>query len=97
MYKNNAILLSKVQKKKKNTENINPVVSKTKNGGTMILSKCAICRTKKSRFIQKQEAKGLLSNLDLKTSLSYIPILAIFCFKYNFIECNRLYTIDCIK
>ena len=62
LYKNHAILLSKVQK---NTENINPVVSKTRNGGTMIESKCAICGTKKSRFIKKQEAKGLLSNLGI--------------------------------
>ena len=39
MYKSNAILLSKVQK---NTESINPIISKTKNDGTMMLSKCAI-------------------------------------------------------
>ena len=42
----------------------------------MILSKRAICGTKKSRFIKKQEPKGLLSNLGLKTTLSKIPILA---------------------
>ena len=41
----------------------------------MILSKCAICGSKKSRFIKKQEAKGLLSNLGLKTPLSKMPIL----------------------
>ena len=40
----------------------------------MILSKCAICNTKKSRFIKKQEASGLLSNLGLKTLLSKIPL-----------------------
>ena len=44
---------------KKNTESINPIISKTKNGGTMILSKCAICGTKKSRFIKKQDAKRI--------------------------------------
>ena len=38
----------------------------------MILSKCLICGSKKSRFIKIQEAKGLLSNLGLKTPL---PIL----------------------
>ena len=32
----------------------------------MVLSKCAICRSKKSRFIRNQEAKGLLSNLGLR-------------------------------
>ena len=38
-------------KRKKNTENINPKVSKTSNNRTMLLSKCAICGSKKSRFI----------------------------------------------
>ena len=41
----------------------------------MILSKCAICGSKKSRFIKNQEAKGLLSSLGLKTPLSKIPLL----------------------
>ena len=41
----------------------------------MILSKCAICRGKKLRFIKNQEAKGLLSNLGIRTSLSKVPIL----------------------
>ena len=48
---------------KKDTENINPSVSSTSNGRTMVLSKCAICNSKKLRFIKNQEAKGLLSNL----------------------------------
>ena len=60
---------------KKNTENINPQVSGTSNDSTMILSKCAICSSKKSRFIKNQKAKGLLSKLGIKTSLSKIPIL----------------------
>ena len=54
---------------KKNTENIDPEVSSTSNGRVMILSKCAICGIKKSRFIKHQEAKGLLSKLGIKTSL----------------------------
>ena len=41
----------------------------------MILSKCAICGSKKSRFIKKQEASGILSNLDLKRSVNKIPLL----------------------
>ena len=60
---------------RKDTENINPRVSNTSNGKTMILSKCAICGSKKSRFIKNQEAKGLLSNLGLKTPLSNVPVL----------------------
>ena len=60
---------------KKDTENINPRVSKTSNDRTILLSKCAVCGSKKSRFIKNQEAKGLLSNLGVKTPLSKIPIL----------------------
>ena len=60
---------------RKDTENINPRVSKTSNGRTMILSKCAICGSKKSRFIKNQEAKGLLSNLTIRTPLSKVPVL----------------------
>ena len=62
-------------KRTKNTENINPRVSKTSNGKTMLLSKCTICDSKKSRFIKNQEAKGLLSNLGIRTPLSKLPIL----------------------
>ena len=50
-------------KQKKKTKSISPLLSKTKNGGPVLLSKCAVCNTKKSRFIKNQEAKGLLSNL----------------------------------
>ena len=66
---------------RKDTENINPKVSKTSNGRTMLLSKCAICDSKKSRFIKNQEAKGLLSNLGIKTPLSKVTILGdiLFC------------------
>ena len=41
----------------------------------MILSKCAECGSKKSRFIKNQEAKGLLSSLGLRTPLSKVPLL----------------------
>ena len=60
---------------KKNTENINPKVSASSNGRVLILSKCAICGSKKSRFIKEQEAKGLLSKLGIKTPLIKVPIL----------------------
>ena len=68
-------MLSYCLKCKKNTENINPKVSKTTNGKTMILSKCAICGSKKSKFIKEQQAKGLLSNLGFTTPLNKIPLL----------------------
>ena len=59
---------------RKNTENIDPKVSASSNGRVMI-SKCALCGSKKSRFIKNQEAKGLLSKLGIKTPLSKVPIL----------------------
>ena len=60
---------------RKYTRNINPQVSGTSNGKTMILSKWVICNSKKSKFINQQEAKRLLSKLGIKTPLSKIPIL----------------------
>ena len=41
----------------------------------MVFSKCAICDSKKSRFVKNQEGKGLLSNLGIRTPLSKVPIL----------------------
>ena len=40
-------------------------------------SKCSVCKTKKSRFVKEQDAKGLLSNLGIKTPLSKIPLLNV--------------------
>ena len=60
---------------KKNTESIDPKVSATSNGRTMILSKCSIRGSKKSKFIKKLEAKGLLSSLGIRTPLSQITLL----------------------
>ena len=40
-------------------------------------SKCSVCGIKKSRFVKEQEAKGLLSNLGIKTPLSKIPLLNV--------------------
>ena len=60
---------------RKDTENINSKVSETSNNRTMIVLKCAICNSKKLRFIKNQEVKGLLSNLGIRTSLSKVPIL----------------------
>ena len=39
---------------RKDTENINARVLSTSNGKAMLLSKCAICDSKKSRFIKSQ-------------------------------------------
>ena len=59
---------------KKNPGNINPRVSNTTNDKRMLLSKCAKCGSKKARFIKNQEAKGILSNLAIRTTLSKVPL-----------------------
>ena len=68
-------MLSYCLKCKKNTESIYSKVSKTSNGKTMIISKWAICGSKKSKLIKEQQAKGLLSNLGIRTPLNKIPLL----------------------
>ena len=69
----------------KNSDSTNPKFSATSNGKTMILSKCAIYGSEKSKFIKKQEAKGLLSNIGIRTPLSQVPLLGnIFCSKCNY-------------
>ena len=68
-------MLSNCLKCRKNTESINPKVLKTTNGKTMILSKCAICGSKKFKFNKEQQAKVLLSNLGIRTPLNKIPLL----------------------
>ena len=51
-------MLSYCLKCEQNTENISPRISKTNNDKTMLLSKCAISGTKKSKFIKKQKSNG---------------------------------------
>ena len=46
----------------------------------MLLSKCTICGSEKSRFIKKQEASGELSSLGLKTPLNKTPLLGYILF-----------------
>ena len=50
-------MLSYCLKCRKNTKIKNPKVVKTNNGRIIPLSNCALCNSKKSKFIKKQEAK----------------------------------------
>ena len=50
----------------------------------MILSKCAICGSKRSRFIKNQEEKGLLNKLGIRTPSSKVPILGDILFWMQF-------------
>ena len=61
---------------KKNTESKTPKITRTENGGIILLSKCAMCDSKKSKFIKEQEASGLLISLGIITPLSKIPLVS---------------------
>ena len=70
------MVLFEVQKKyHKNTESKNSIVVKTKNGRIMLLSKCEVCDSKKSKFVKQQETSRLLSSLGIKTPLSKIALV----------------------
>ena len=62
---------------KKDTENIDPKMVRTKNNRLIMQSKCSACGIKKSRFVKEQEAKSLLSNLGIRTPLSKILFLNV--------------------
>ena len=59
------------------TENTNPKIVRNRQNRLMIQSNCAICDSKKSRFIKEQKALGILSNLGIKTPLNQVPLLNI--------------------
>ena len=61
----------------KTTDNIDPKMFRTKSNRLLMESICSVCKNKKSRFIKQQDAKGLLSNLGIKTPLSKIPLLNV--------------------
>ena len=60
---------------KKDTENLDSKIFRTKNSRLIMQSICNDCGNKKSRFMKEQKAKGLLSNLGIKTPLDKIPLL----------------------
>ena len=62
---------------RKNTENKDAKVIKTKNDRLQMRSQCSICGNKRSRFVKEQEAKGILSSLGVRIPLSKIPGLNI--------------------
>ena len=62
---------------KKDTENIDPKIFKTKNNRLIMQSKCSVCKNKESRFVKEKDAKGLLSNLGINTPFSKIPSLNV--------------------
>ena len=67
---------------KKDTKNLHTKMFKNNNRlkkkkRLIMQSKCSVCEINKSRFVKEQEAKGLLSNLGIRTPLSKIPLLNV--------------------
>ena len=57
---------------KRDIGNLNSKIFRTKNNRLIMQSKCPVLGIKKSIFVKEQEAKGLLSNLGIRTPLSKI-------------------------
>ena len=62
---------------RKDNENINPKMVRTKNNRLIMQAKCPVCGIKKSRFVKEHKTKGSLSNLGIKAPLSKIPLLNV--------------------
>ena len=62
---------------KKYTKSINRKIVRNRQNRSMIQSSCAVCGSKKSRFIKELQAMGFLSNLGIKTPLNKVPLLNI--------------------
>ena len=62
---------------RKYTKSIKQKIVRNKHNRSMIQSNCAVCGSKKSRFIKEHQAMGLLSNLGIRTLLSQVPLLNV--------------------
>ena len=82
---------------RKDTENLDSKIFKTKNGRLIMQPKCDHYGMKKSRFVKEQEAIGLLSSSGLKTQLSKIPLFGdvfFWVYKMNEIVNKFLLVVD---
>ena len=62
---------------RKDTDNIDPKMFRTKNNRLLMQSKCSVCKNKNSQFVKEQDAKGLLSNLGMNAPFSKISLLNV--------------------
>ena len=62
---------------RKDTENCDSKMVRTKINRLVMQSECSVCGIKRSRFVKEQETKVLLSNLGKRTPLSKIPLLNV--------------------
>ena len=61
--------------------NKNSNIRKTKQNKLILLSNCAIYGEKKLKFIENQEASGLLSQLRIRIPLRNIPLIGNILFQ----------------
>ena len=62
---------------KKDIKNLDSKTFRTKNDRLLMKSKGTDCKNKKSRFVKKREAEGLLSDVGINTPFSKIPLLNV--------------------
>ena len=62
---------------RKDTDNIDSKIYRTKNNRLLMQSKCSVCKNKNSRFVKEQDVKGLLSNLGMNAPFSKISLLNV--------------------
>ena len=74
-------MLSCCLKWRKNIGSKIPRMAKINEGKLILLLKCTMCDSKRSRFLKNQEASRLLSNLWIRTSLIEIPLLVNIMFQ----------------
>ena len=77
----------------KNIDSKNPKVVRTKCERIMLLSNCAVCDSKKSKFIKHQEVSGLLISLGIKIPLREIPLVGHLFFN-SIKQVNRRYKMN---
>ena len=73
-------MLSYCLKCRKNTDSKNPKALRIEIGRMKLLSKCAVCDSKKPKLIKKQEISQLLSSLGIKAPVNKITLLGLFLF-----------------
>ena len=62
---------------RKDTDNIDSKIYRTKNNRLLMQSKCSVCKNKNSWFVKEEDAKGLLCNLGMNTPFSKISLLNV--------------------
>ena len=62
---------------RRDTENIDQKMVRTKNNRLVRQWKCSVFGIEKSSFVKEQEANGLLRNLGIKAPLNKVPLLNV--------------------